>query len=40
LTDDLWRNELGDKAKQEITANTGATEKIIKYISKAYLHLN
>jgi 3-deoxy-D-manno-octulosonic-acid transferase len=40
LTDDLWRNELGDKAKQQILSNIGATEKIIKYISKAYLPLN
>jgi 3-deoxy-D-manno-octulosonic-acid transferase len=40
LTDNLWRNELGSIAKQQIQANIGATEKIIKYISKAYLHLN
>jgi 3-deoxy-D-manno-octulosonic-acid transferase len=40
LTDDLWRNELGGIAKQQITANIGATQKIIQYISKAYLPLN
>jgi 3-deoxy-D-manno-octulosonic-acid transferase len=40
LTDYLWRNKLGSIAKQQIQSNIGATEKIIKYVSKAYLHLN
>jgi hypothetical protein len=34
------RKKLGNNAQRQILKNTGATEKIIDFISKAYLHLN
>ena len=34
------RKKFGNNAQQQILKNTGATEKIINLISKAYLHLN
>lgn len=34
------RQKFGNNAQQQILKNLGATEKIIDFISKAYLHLN
>ena len=34
------RKKFGNNAQQQILENNGATEKIIDFISKAYLHLN
>ncbi len=34
------RKKFGNNAQQQILKNTGATEKIIDFITKAYLHLN
>jgi 3-deoxy-D-manno-octulosonic-acid transferase len=34
------RKKFGNNAQQQILKNTGSTEKIIKFITKAYLHLN
>jgi 3-deoxy-D-manno-octulosonic-acid transferase len=40
IKDNSIRKKIGDNAQQQILKNTGATEKIIDFISKAYLHLN
>lgn len=40
LEDIGFRHTIGTKAQQLILENVGATKKIIKYISKAYIHLN
>ncbi len=41
LTENIeFRKAMGVKAQQIILENVGATQKIIQYISKAYIHLN
>lgn len=41
LTENIeFRKTMGTKAQQLILENVGATEKIIQYISKGYIHLN
>lgn len=40
IKDNSIRKKLGNNAQQQVLKNIGATEKIIDFISKAYLHLN
>ena len=40
IKDNSIRKKLGNNAQQQVLKNIGASEKIINFISKAYLHLN
>jgi 3-deoxy-D-manno-octulosonic-acid transferase len=40
ITNTDFRKKFGNNAQHQILKNIGATEKIIEFISKAYLHLN
>jgi 3-deoxy-D-manno-octulosonic-acid transferase len=40
IKDNSIRKKMGNNAQQQVLKNIGASEKIIEFISKAYLHLN